>query len=399
MRSLRLVFFWAHLVTGVAGGLLIAIMSATGALLAFETEIVAWADGPSAKASATATPKPLDELVARVRAERPDVAITALTLKSAPGAAPYVALGRDDGRYVDPFTGEVRVPGGARWRAAFDTIEGVHRTLGATGPRRDTGKAFTGAANLGFVSLTLTGLWLWWPRRWALRALRPVVWFRRGLAGKARDFNWHTTIGLWCALVLAVVSVSGAVISYRWASDLVYRAAGETPPAPAPTPARLPAPSPDAEPLPIQALVARVSAEAPAWEAITLRAGNAPFPGAGRRGEAAAAVSFTVRDPSTGPRFTSRSFTLHPFTAEVLKAERYADATPGRRARIWLRFLHTGQALGVPGQVAAAIASLGALVLVWTGFALSFRRFFRHRAAEPRPAAKAPSEQAAAPGE
>ena len=58
-----------------------------------------------------------------------------------------------------------------------------------------------------------------------------VVWFRGGLRGKARDFNWHNVIGLWCAVPLFVVVLSGVVISYPWASDLVYRVAGEAPPA------------------------------------------------------------------------------------------------------------------------------------------------------------------------
>jgi uncharacterized iron-regulated membrane protein len=42
-----------------------------------------------------------------------------------------------------------------------------------------------------------------------------------------------------------------------------------------------------------------------------------------------------------------------------------------------LRFLHTGEVFGTPGQVVAVIACLEILVLVWTGLALRWRRFFR----------------------
>src|SRR6185503_9383825 len=41
-----------------------------------------------------------------------------------------------------------------------------------------------------------------------------------------RDFNWHNTIGFWCAIPIAIMTVSGAVISYSWASNLVYRLTG-----------------------------------------------------------------------------------------------------------------------------------------------------------------------------
>jgi uncharacterized iron-regulated membrane protein len=43
--------------------------------------------------------------------------------------------------------------------------------------------------------------------------------------------------------------------------------------------------------------------------------------------------------------------------------------------RTWLRFIHTGEAGGFVGQTIAGIASAGACVLVWTGLALSWRRF------------------------
>ncbi|NTV75308.1 MAG: hypothetical protein HGA66_14025, partial [Holophaga sp.] len=47
-----------------------------------------------------------------------------------------------------------------------------------------------------------------------------------------------------------------------------------------------------------------------------------------------------------------------------------------RLIRAWMRFLHTGQALGGWGQLVAGLACLGALLLVYTGVALSWRRFF-----------------------
>ena len=46
-------------------------------------------------------------------------------------------------------------------------------------------------------------------------------------------------------------------------------------------------------------------------------------------------------------------------------------------ARLWMRFLHTGEALGAGGQLMAGIASLGAAMLVWTGLALALRRLAR----------------------
>ena len=51
--------------------------------------------------------------------------------------------------------------------------------------------------------------------------------------------------------------------------------------------------------------------------------------------------------------------------------------TYSRGLRRWLRFAHTGEVYGVPGQLVAGLVSLGAAVLVWTGLTMSWRRFFR----------------------
>jgi uncharacterized iron-regulated membrane protein len=72
----------------------------------------------------------------------------------------------------------------------------------------------------------------------------------------------------------------------------------------------------------------------------------------------------------------------------VLKREGFADLSAGRQLRSWTRFLHTGQALGWGGQFIAGLACLGGCFLVYTGFALSWRRFFGKKKADvPAPAA------------
>ena len=106
-----------------------------------------------------------------------------------------------------------------------------HRYLAVEGEGRTTARAITGACNAAFLVLAVTGIFLWWPRDWTMRKVAAVLWFRRGLRGKARDFNWHNAIGFWCAPVLVVLTATGMVISYAWASNLVYTLTGSPRPA------------------------------------------------------------------------------------------------------------------------------------------------------------------------
>lgn len=87
----------------------------------------------------------------------------------------------------------------------------------------------------------------------------------------------------------------------------------------------------------------------------------------------------TVKQQNAWPLFSSIQLTVDPFTGTVLKKETFGDFNLGRQVRSWTRFLHTGEALGIAGQLIAGLASLLSLLLVWTGFALTWRRFFSRK--------------------
>ena len=50
-----------------------------------------------------------------------------------------------------------------------------HRWLGTEGESRDIGRAITGACNTAFVVMVVTGVYLWWPRRWTRQVLQAVM--------------------------------------------------------------------------------------------------------------------------------------------------------------------------------------------------------------------------------
>ncbi|HVU24728.1 MAG TPA: PepSY-associated TM helix domain-containing protein [Opitutus sp.] len=397
----RRIIFWLHLVCGVIAGLVIAIMSFTGAALAFEKQILAWA-GHDARHVAPPSPSAprlsLDDLLARARTYAPDAQPSSVTISADPAAAVAISFGRESVVYANPYSGELRTPSTTRARDFLRTMENWHRWLALSDDHRATGRAVTGVCNATFLVLAVTGLYLWWPRTWSRRALRAIVLFDFRARGRARDWNWHNAAGSWCALVLIVLTASGLVMSYRWANNLVYRVAGETPPAArgpggfGDSAVAVPAPPPGARPLGYAALLASAQKEVPAWDTISFRLGGpirgtrsdrpagTPPPGrqrrgAGERDHAVAAVSVSVHPRHGWPLFAATTLALDPFTGAVLQRENFSALGAGRRARLWLRFLHTGEALGVAGQLVAALASLGGCVLVYTGLALAWRRF------------------------
>ncbi|AKJ08426.1 Putative iron-regulated membrane protein [Archangium gephyra] len=429
--TFRKIIFWPHLVSGVIAGIVIGIMSLTGAAIAFESELVDWADSANRRVQVPSADAPrlsVDELLARVKEARPKAQPSGVTVYPEPDSAVLVLTGRAEGVYVNPYTGEVREQGAKGWRSFFHLMEEWHRWLGAQGDNRPVGKAITGVSNAAFLFLAISGLYLWWPRKWTMKTVRPVLWFRGGLKGKARDFNWHNTIGFWALPVLIVLTATGMVISYKWASDLVFKLAGTEPPVAqgpaASAPVKVPTPPEGAKPIGLEPLFAEARKQVPAWETITVRLGGGQRPNPGPqaqgpqaqgpqgqapRGEGPGpraqgpqaqgpgpqgpqAVTLAIREQGGWPLFAAAQVSFDPFTGQVLRRETFADYNTGRKARTWMRFLHTGEALGWVGQLLAAIASLGGVLLVWTGFALSWRRFFPSR----RPSATAQPETATA---
>jgi uncharacterized iron-regulated membrane protein len=217
--------------------------------------------------------------------------------------------------------------------------------------------------------------------------LQAVTRFNFSLRGKARDWNWHNVIGVWCAPVLIVLTVTAMPISYRWAGDLIYKLTGTEAPAPGAGPMAASSPSMEV-PLPPagttalgqQALLEVTKREVPQWESIVLRLGGPSEKPQqeGSRGRSQAVV-LTVKQPGSWPRTATTTLTLNPYTGAVLRREAFSDLNLGRKVRTWTRFLHTGEALGGAGQFVAGVASLGGALLVWTGLSLACRRFFTRK--------------------
>ncbi len=237
MKTFRSILFWMHLAAGAFAGVVVLIMSVTGVALTYEKQMIEWADR---NALGTAAALRAD----RHAAIAGDAAGASERGPAGDGPAQCDAAGGPLGA-GDRDPCRQQVPAGrsvyrqhyrsaaAGLRSFFRTMTSWHRYLAMSGESRATGKGITGAANLAFLFIVISGLYLWLPRLWTWIQFKNVLWFRSGLTPKARDFNWHNVIGVWTAIPLAIVVAGAVPISYPWASNLVYRLAGDTPPPPA----------------------------------------------------------------------------------------------------------------------------------------------------------------------
>jgi len=372
---LRRTLFWMHLATGLAACFFILVMSVTGALLTYEHQILeAAARRNHVELPAGMQRQSADQLARVATLNLPRDARLTMILDAEPAAPVTINVGRDAALLLHPYTGAVLPDASASWRAFFATIESWHRWLG--GEPRSAGANLLDAANLMFLFLVISGSYLWLPAVWRWRTLRGLMLPQRSyLNSKLRDFNWHHVFSFWMLIPLLLIAASGVVMSYGWANNLVYAAYGEAPPQrPAPPGGRPPAGSPpqrdSGEPGPrasAQALLTAAAAQVTDWQRLSLPLDTAPR------------VSVTAEVAAGGPRPQRRTIVLSSTDATVLEAPANGPAaqSPGQRARVWFRFVHTGEQYGLIGQTLAGLASLAACLLVYTGVALAWRRLIR----------------------
>ena len=394
----RRILFWAHLGSGVAAGIFILLMSVTGVLLTYEHQIVAGAENRNqVVAAAGSQPLAIDKLAQAARAAAGDAPRISLVISAQATAPVVVSTGRETAALLDPFTGATVKDATAAPRGFFRTVEDWHRWMG--GDPRSLRAGLLDYANLLFLFITISGLYLWLPAVWRWRTVRGLLLFQpRYINAKVRDFNWHHVFGAWMLVPLFIIALSGVVMSFPWANNAVYAAFGEQPPQRGGPPggpggpggpgqAQRPrggnaqaAAAADAPRASLQQLFDAATMQVPDWQRVTL-----PLTARGPR------VDVTVEIKSDERRAPRRTVVLNSSDGSLVEIQgANGPATPGsagQNARTWFRFAHTGEQYGVIGQTIAGLASLAACFLVYTGLALAWRRLilpaFRRGTAAP----------------
>jgi uncharacterized iron-regulated membrane protein len=372
MKIFRKIIFWTHLISGVSAGIFIFIMCVTGALLSFEKNILEFAERemrvvevPSENAQKIA----VNEIVGKVLEAKPDAKPSNITYQNDKNSAVIVALGREGQVFVNPYTGAITGEGAHGWRDFFRVTEDAHRWLALSGSGRQIGKSLNDAANLLFLLLAVSGVYIWFPREFTRKHLAPILWFRKTNSGKARDFNWHNVIGFWSSLVLIILTMTGVIISYQWAGNLLYTLTGN----------ELPQQQQQQNPpnqqteqsfvLPENLEQSFTTAENHTnWKTISLRLPIAKD-----------AAVFTIEEGIYRNIFARSTLTVDTKTAQIAKWEPYGEQNSARQLRSWARFTHTGETGGLLGQLIGFIACIGGAFLVYTGISLSLRRFWHWR--------------------
>lgn len=213
-----------HLWVSVPFGIVITITCFTGALLVFESDIVALYNKDITTVVPVGDPLPVSTVVEKVEAGLSDgVEVTGVVVSNDPTEAYKVNISKPSRTavYVDQYTGEVK--GKAGRLPFFNTVRRLHRWLMDTRPADGGiywGKMIVGASTLAFVGILITGVVIWWPRNRKMLKNRLKI-----VMSKGRNRFWydlHVSGGFYVALLLLAMALTGLTWSYGWYRDAFY---------------------------------------------------------------------------------------------------------------------------------------------------------------------------------
>ena len=324
----RKVLFWLHLSAGVLAGLIILMMSVTGVLMTYERQLQSWEDGPYYYQPAPGEQRlTVDQLI--LAANRTEGFETDNLILASADNAPFIArMGRSQTQHLNPYTGEIYTPHSDSLSGFFADVRSLHRWFMTTGEARSTARDITGAANLLFLFLLLSGSYLWLPKVFTWGTLKVRVWFNP-LANTtaARDFNWHHVFAFWAAIPLIVIIPTASVFNYGWANTLVYTLAGDTPP----ERSNSAPPNPQDEPrnaVSLDVLASTAQSYSANWKTLSF---SLPAPGAQN-------VTFTLDEGNGGEPQKRHTVTMNRVSGAAVAYVPFTDQSPGMQARRWVRF-------------------------------------------------------------
>ena len=336
-RSLLALHQWV----GLAAGLFLAVISASGSALVFENEIDRALNPLTSFVTPGSQPLPIETLMSRVQAAYPNDQIGGVRIAEKPDQTYEFSLRSRQSAMVNPYTGAVlglrdREKSFARW------VHLVHTRFVAG----EIGERLVGGFSVAMLGLAITGLVLWWPRK-ILRVGATSSW-------KRTNFDLHNVLGFYSSLVMLFITLSGVLIAFEATTDPLVRRLNPAVPA---------APSPQSTPVAGGKRIAVDEAIAIAEQALPgALASNVGIPGGPK-----AVFRILKKFPEDRtPAGRSRVY-VDQFSGRVLLVENTRTAPLGTRILNLKRSAHTGDIFGAPTQALYFIVSLGIALQAMTG--------------------------------
>jgi uncharacterized iron-regulated membrane protein len=230
----RKIFFWLHKWLGLGTGLVVLIVSLTGCINVFSDELKEYFYHDRYYVESGTNGHFQNFSVIRDSAQKalgPKIKISRCEIYPAKGRTWVFRASLTNKKgigywnynkyyyrvYVDPYKGKVVYVEDTR-NEFFQLALSLHRNLllGDT-----IGGIVTGTSALCFFVLLLSGLILWFPRKWKAKAFKRALVLKSDVGGKRLNYDLHNMSGFYILIPVLLICITGLVFAFDWADKSV----------------------------------------------------------------------------------------------------------------------------------------------------------------------------------
>ncbi|MGF7124002.1 PepSY-associated TM helix domain-containing protein [Rhodococcus sp. AG1013] len=392
--ALRRLVLRLHFYAGILVAPFLIVAAVSGGLYAVAPTLEQFVYRDYLHVETTGPAAPVSDQVEAARAQRPDLAVSAVRPAVESGDTTRVlftdpTLGESErlAVFVDPVTarpvGELVVYGSSSALPMRTWISQLHRNLHLGEP----GRIYSELAASWLWVIALGGVYLWVRRYRTVRAragaATPRLWtVKHGARGRNRALGWHGAIGLWIAVGLVFLSATGLTwskyagehvtdlrTSLGWTTPSVSKKLGATDTAPA------------------GGHDGHGGHEAPAAGTGMLdnNVGRlddvlAVAAGAGVTGAVEASIpsapdtAFTVAQTRQPWQFATDVVAVDGATGQITDTSRFADWPLAAKLTFWGIGVHMGILFGLLNQIVLVALAAALLVMIVLGYTMWWRR-------------------------
>ena len=222
---------WLHKWLGLLSGLVVLIVSLTGCVYVFhdDLKVLFYPDkyyiAQQSVNNQSAQALPLSTLTAIAQNALPDgEEVSRIDLypakdrtwifravKTNEDALTYTAYFKYNKRvFIDPYTGKVQAVENSKTEF-FQLVLQLHMNL-LLGKK--IGHTVVSVSTIMFLILTVTGLVLWWPKKWKVKTLKKGLSFDFSVKWKRLNYDLHNVLGFYSLLFALLLGFTGLLFSY-----------------------------------------------------------------------------------------------------------------------------------------------------------------------------------------
>lgn len=122
--------------------------------------------------------------------------------------------------YLNPYTG--KVIGSTKSYEFFYVVAHIHAQLLAG----KFGKTVVGIASIIFFIQLISGLILWWPKKWNKTTRTTAFKIKSGTKWRRKNYDFHNVFGFYSLLPAVFITITGLIMAYEVLTNLTQQAFG-----------------------------------------------------------------------------------------------------------------------------------------------------------------------------